>query len=55
MKMSKRDIENAAREADKLAKGKPAVSKYERKNLTEEQYQELVARQRGLSKRGGMV
>lgn len=50
MKASKRNLENQARKAEKLANGKPLISRYERKSITEEQYQELLKKQTGLGK-----
>ena len=40
MKLSKRNLENARRKAEKLAAGKPPVSKFERKQLTAEELHE---------------
>jgi hypothetical protein len=48
MKMSKRNIENKIREEEKLIAGPPAVSKFAKKHMDEEQYQELMRRERKL-------
>lgn len=56
MKPSKRNIANKIAERERLAAGKPVVSKFERKNMTDEQYQELIAKERELraKERGGV-
>ena len=50
MKLSKRNIERMAREQERLAAGKPSISKYEAKYMTEDERRErLMAAERELA------
>lgn len=55
MKPSRRNRENEANERARLAAGKPAVSRFERKRLTAEEIHERERAVANASKKGGVV